>query len=625
MRMHSGVVCGFVLVLAAACGDDESEKLGDFDGDGWARPLDCNNRDASVFPGADEVPYDGIDQDCSGADVTDVDGDGYEGARSASGAAGAAGAAGAGDRAEDCDDTRADVHPASVDVCDDGIDQDCNGSDEACDTLDHDGDGVSAAAGDCNDAAAAIAPDQDEIYYNGIDDDCDPTTEDADQDGDGFSKLGGGDCADENAQVFPGADEVPYDGVDQDCSGSDLVDRDGDGVAGGADPSLGAADCDDGDASVSPEREELVLDGIDQNCDGSDLVGTTEFSPLYSVTAVPEEVPRVAGGFSEREELIGLAAWADSRSAPSQDVYMHAFRSDGTALESEVLVTTAGLAKANVQVVADGNDFENVRPSIFLITWETTEGVFGRLMSSDGPLAEETQIAPAGAVGHEVAYGGGNFAVVWQQSDAPVSELRLRLLSTSGVKGDNLLIIQGNRPRDIAVAGRDNDFIAVWSSRGIWGQALDASGATQGDAFRLTGDDNAGAPTIVGSDSGYYVAYQRTTIPNLVQGIAIDAQGEPQGRTARLSDDAFTITDLSLVATNEGYLAAWSDARHTVVPPGYGAIYASKIGFDGVPTFIDRALHVELTVRLGGIAWLGGPVLLTSRTSDGIGALVPRL
>ncbi len=32
----------------------------------------------------------------------------------------------------DCDDTRGDVHPGALEVCDDGVDQDCNGADSAC-------------------------------------------------------------------------------------------------------------------------------------------------------------------------------------------------------------------------------------------------------------------------------------------------------------------------------------------------------------------------------------------------------------------------------------------------------------------------------------------------------------
>ncbi|MCB9683044.1 MAG: FG-GAP repeat protein [Alphaproteobacteria bacterium] len=84
---------------------------------GWATTSDdCDDAVGTIHPGAVDVPYDGLDQDCSGADVTDVDGDGYPG----------------GAHGTDCDDTRAVVHPGAVEVCGDGIDQDCDPTPRTC-------------------------------------------------------------------------------------------------------------------------------------------------------------------------------------------------------------------------------------------------------------------------------------------------------------------------------------------------------------------------------------------------------------------------------------------------------------------------------------------------------------
>lgn len=42
----------------------------DADGDGYAADVDCNDADATVYPGAPEIKHDGVDQDCNGYDLT---------------------------------------------------------------------------------------------------------------------------------------------------------------------------------------------------------------------------------------------------------------------------------------------------------------------------------------------------------------------------------------------------------------------------------------------------------------------------------------------------------------------------------------------------------------------------
>ncbi|MEZ4320387.1 MAG: MopE-related protein [Myxococcota bacterium] len=257
---------------------------------------DCNDTDSTVYPGAQDVPNDGIDQDCDGFDgcfgTSDIDADGIPDACDPD-------ADGDGYSVpDDCDDRTPQIHPGAQDVPNDGIDQDCDGFDgcfgtsdldadgipDSCDP-DADGDGFLAMVDDCDDLDFSIHPGASEIC-DGIDEDCDGVVDDnlaiewfEDLDGDGFGGESLGmacsvigvtnstDCDDLDPTLNPDAFDVPGDGIDQDCDGLDAVDpiedRDGDGFDS-------VSDCDDTDPSVFPGSPEVCDDGIDQDCDNVD-------------------------------------------------------------------------------------------------------------------------------------------------------------------------------------------------------------------------------------------------------------------------------------------------------------------------------------------------------------------
>lgn len=203
-------------LLLAACGDKDDgptedtalPACDDADDDGVCDAADCDPDDPYTYPGANDIPYDGKDNDCAGdGDLVDVDGDGFVGVN------------GGGD---DCNDGNPTVYPGAAEVCYDGIDQDCGGTEDSTD-CDGDGfDGRGDNASDCDDEDPSIYPGAEEIWYNGVNNDCSNYLDsdyDADGDGDDHEDYGGTDCDDTDPLTAGGNAEI-WDGRDRNCDGT---------------------------------------------------------------------------------------------------------------------------------------------------------------------------------------------------------------------------------------------------------------------------------------------------------------------------------------------------------------------------------------------------------------------
>ncbi|GBD04377.1 hypothetical protein HRbin19_01690 [bacterium HR19] len=246
------------------------------------------------------------------------------------------------DKGGDCNEGNASIYPGAPLNCNNSKDNDCDGNVEKWFFQDQDSDtwttSISQCANtmpsgftstskplDCNDSTPAVNPARIEVC-NGIDDNCDGITDpensagciifyyDGDNDGYGTSSSKclcspsfpyratiSGDCNDSNSSIYPGASLNCSDSIDNDCDGRVEIwifqDSDNDTwtssvsqcantVSAGFTSVAKPLDCNDNNPLVNPGSFELCGDGIDNNCNGqTDEATCVQYSGSEKISA----------------------------------------------------------------------------------------------------------------------------------------------------------------------------------------------------------------------------------------------------------------------------------------------------------------------------------------------------
>lgn len=198
-------------LLAEKFNSPQPAPVIDQDGDGYAEGSDCNDSDPGINPGAQEIKFDGVDQDCNGYDLTikitrATYSETYKSLRveatSSLGGNAALTAEGFGPMSWSANlnkwvlTARGAQKPAEVIV------SGPEGSEVFV----------------FSQPAPQPVPEPTPLPVPAPQPGPDPAT---DQDSDGFAS--GSDCNDNDPAIHPGATEVIYDGIDQDCNGFDLT------------------------------------------------------------------------------------------------------------------------------------------------------------------------------------------------------------------------------------------------------------------------------------------------------------------------------------------------------------------------------------------------------------------
>jgi hypothetical protein len=291
-------------------------------------------------------------------------------------------------------------------------------------------------------------------------------------------------------------------------------------------------------------------------------------------------------------------SWVDNRSG-GYEVYFARISSDGTVLVPAVQVTNAINNRWSTCIVSTGTGYG--------LVWEDWRSgnydIYFIPISKDGVLGTELLVATGSGDSRypSIVWTGVEYGVAWRDSATTTLDIYFQRISAAGALIGTATQVTSDAGSSgyPSLASANNQYGVAWEDDrdgdiNVFFARLDSAGALiAGSEIRVTADDaySSRYPSLAWNGTEYGVAYQdnRTPTVNLYFS-RISAAGAKVGGDVRVTTEATSSTDPTLVWTGSEYGVVWADVR-----AGNSHIYYATLDPEGSKLGADRALTFGAT------------------------------
>ncbi len=287
-----------------------------------------------------------------------------------------------------------------------------------------------------------------------------------------------------------------------------------------------------------------------------------------------------------------FVVWEDHRAGVTNtNIYGQSVFPDGTVGGPGFPVCITPSSNQNDPVVAYRDDVDS-----FLVLWydkRSGQEFYARSVLCDGDMGDEWLIGDAttNLSSPEIAFSGTNYLYTWMYRSGMEFETRYLVLDASGAASGAIQTLSGAGSKSPAVAFNGGVFLVVWEDSlsdgsGIYGRYFDSSGSPEGSAFILVDDEDASAPSIcpaIGDGDDRFAVVWQHSDPSSGSDIYFGLVEPP-------STDAITGVAICTADGNQstpsvgchehGFLVAWEDLRSGF----YTDIRGRFVGLSGSPS-----------------------------------------